>query len=135
MFLTVRIIPPIEAGAQLRVAEDFVRLVDLGHFLLGLFFRDALGDGFVRVELFGEGAVLAFDGAIVGVVGDVEHLVVVFGFGSFELHLSFLEELADSVGGGVMFMCFVEGLDACFVLPGVELALSEGEEGGERVRF
>ena len=83
LFLAVGVVAAIEAGTKLRVAEDFVCFVDFGHFLFGLFFRHALRDGFVRVELFGQGAVLAFDGPVVSVVGHVKYLVVIFGLGSF----------------------------------------------------
>lgn len=87
------------------------------------------------MELFGQGAVLTFDGPVVSIVGDVQHLVVVFGLGPFQLHLSLLEQLSDSGRGGVMLICVVEGLDACFILLGIELTLGEREECGQRVRF
>lgn len=78
---------------------------------------------------------MAFDGPVVGVVGDVQYFVVIFGLGSFQLHLSLLEQLSDPGCGGMMILCGVEGLNAGFVLLSVELALGEREKGGERVRF
>lgn len=48
------------------------------------------------MELFGQSAVLTFDGPVVGVVGDVEDFVVILGFGPLELDMGLLEEGADS---------------------------------------
>lgn len=87
------------------------------------------------MELFGQSAILAFDGSVVGVVGDTQNFVVVFRFGSFELDLGFLQELTDSGGGGVVVSCFIQGLDAGFVFLRVKLALGERKKGGERMGF
>lgn len=87
------------------------------------------------MELLGQCPILAFDGSVIGVVGDIQYFVVVFGFGPFELYLGFLEKLADPGGGGVVILCFVQSLNACFVFLGVELALGKRQKSGERLRF
>lgn len=96
LFLAVGIVTAVEPSTQLWVAKDLVCFIDFRHFLLRLFFRYTLRDGFVRVEFFGQGAVLAFDGSVVGVIGNIQYFVVVFDLGSFQLHLRLLEELVNS---------------------------------------
>lgn len=128
LLLAVRIIPAVEAGAQLRVAEDFICLVDLGHFLLGLLLGHALRSRFVRVEFLGQGAVLPLDEAGVGVGVDVEDSVVVFAFGPFQHHLGFLPERGDPVVVWVVFLRGFEGFQPGFVFGCVDLALGLREE-------
>lgn len=48
--LRVGIIATVETGTQLGVAQNFICLVDAGHLLLGLFLRDTLFGGLIRVE-------------------------------------------------------------------------------------
>lgn len=131
--LAVGVIAAVEAGAEFGVAQDLVGLVDLGHFLLGLLLGHALGGGLVRVELLRHGAVLALDGALVGVVVHVEHLVVVLGLGPLQQHVRVLQHLRDLTCRRVVLFGVVEGLDRVFVLGRIELSLRFGEETGERV--
>ena len=131
LLLAVWIIPPVEPGAQLRVAEDFICLVDLGHFLLGLLLGHALRGCLVRVEFLGQGTVLPLDEAVVGVGVDVEDFVVVFGFGPFQHNLGFLLEAGDLVSVWVMFLGSFKGFQGGFVVGRVDLALGLREEGGK----
>lgn len=128
LLLAVGIVAAVEAGAELGVAEDLVGLVDLGHFLLGLLLGHALGGRLVRVESLRHGPVLALDGALVGILVHVEHLVVVLGLGPLQLHVRILQQLLDLGCGRVVFFGLVEGLDRRFVLGRIELPLRFGEE-------
>ena len=131
LILAIRIIASVEAGSQLRIAEHLVRLVDLGHFLLGLLLGHALRGGLVGMELPCQGSVCALDGAIVGVVGDAEDFVVVLCLGAFQADVSLLREELDVRGRGMVFLGCVEGLDGGFEGFIVLLALGEGEEARE----
>lgn len=77
----------------------------------------------------------SFDLSLVGVIGNVEDLVVVFCFRALELGLCFLEKSLDLRGRGVVFGSGVEGLYGAFVVFGVHLAMRLSDEAVERVRI
>lgn len=84
--------------------------------------------------LLGEGSVLALDGPVIGIVGNIQYLVIILRLGSFQVHLSLLVELSDSRRRRVVLLGVVEGSDTFFILLGVEFALCFGKEGREGVR-
>lgn len=133
LLVAIRIVSSIESRAQLRVVEHLVRLVDGGHFLLGVFLADALGRGLVRVMLLGELAVCALDGTVVGVAADAQDFVVVFLFGPGEKGVRFLEEGLDLWRGCVLFFGVVERVDGAGEVISVELASRFGKEAVEGV--
>lgn len=97
LLLIIGIITSVKAGAQLGVTQDFVRLVDGSHLLLGVFLADTLLVGLVGVELLGCLAVRRLDLSLVCVGGDAEDLVVVLLLAALERYLGFLEDGVDLV--------------------------------------
>ena len=134
LLVRVGVVAAVEAGAQLRVAEHLVRLVDAGHLLLGFLLGQPLLGRFVRVVQLGELAVGGLDLALVGVVRHAENLVVVLCLAALEGDLGFLQERVDDVVfAGVELGGFAERVDAGFVVFGGEEvfgAVEEAVEGG-----
>lgn len=95
LLLGVGVVASVKAGAQLRVTEDLVGLVDGGHLLLGLLLGHALLDGLVRVELLRGLAVSRLDLPVVRVIGHAEDLVVVLGLAALQGDMGFLQHRVD----------------------------------------
>lgn len=133
LLVAVRIITPVEPGPQLRITEHLVRLVDVGHLFLRFLLWYSLSGRLVGVVLLRHLSVRAFDLQLVGVRGDVENFVVVFRLGSLQLDLCFLEKVGDLAGRGVVFLGEIQGLDGCFVIFSVQLAVGLGDQAIKRV--
>lgn len=133
LFRIIRIVAPVEPRSQFRIAKDFIRFIDVCHLLGRLLFAHPQGACLVRVVLFGHGSISFFNGAVVGVRGDAQDFVVVFGLAAFEQGVSFLEERLYVLSTRMVFFCEVEGADGGFEVFGIQLALCLSDETGERV--
>lgn len=97
LLVRVGVLAAVEALAQLRVAEDLVRLVDARHLLLGLLFGEPLPDRLVRVVDLGRLAVRRLDLSLVRVALHAQHLVVVLRLAALQRDLRLLHERVDDV--------------------------------------
>ncbi|KAH4058872.1 hypothetical protein HBH98_223920 [Parastagonospora nodorum] len=129
----IGIISAIEPLLELRIRKDLVRLIDISHFLLGLFGSHVDSRGLVRVVHFAHFAVGALDFALAGVAGEAEDFVVVLGFGAFEEGLGFGEEFVDLLVLLVVFLGVFEGAHGVFEVVGFELGLALVDEAVEGV--
>lgn len=97
LLVGVGVVAAVEAGAQLRVAEDLVRLVDAGHLLLGILLAEPVLHRLVRVVDLGRLAVRRLDLPLVRVARHAQHLVVVLGLAALQRDLRLLHERVDDV--------------------------------------
>jgi len=134
LLVRVGVVAAVEAGAQLRVAQHLVRLVDGRHFLLGLLLSEPLLGRLVRVVELGQLAVGGLDLALVGVVGHTDDLVVVFCLATLKGDLGLLHERVDDVVlARVGFGGFAKSVDAGLELFRVQEVLGAVEQAVERV--
>lgn len=81
LLLAVWVVTHVESLFELRVGQDFVRLVDAALLLL-YFLGRQVPSVLIRVVLLGEFSVGALDLAFSGFAGDAQDFVVVFGLGA-----------------------------------------------------
>jgi hypothetical protein len=84
LFRVVRVVAVVKPLLEFWIGEDFVGLVDGGHFLLCFLGGHIVCGGFVGVVELGEFAVCLLDVAIFGIARDTEDLVVVLLFGALQ---------------------------------------------------
>lgn len=132
--LGVGIIASIEAGAELRITEDLVRLVDRRHLLLSRLLGDAHLGRLVRmIELRGP-APSSLNLALVGIIFDTEDLVVVLGFATLESDLGLVDDGFDLfLKIGAKLGGLLEGLDSGLVQLTFQLSLALVQETPEGV--
>ena len=136
LLVGVGVVAAVEAGAQLGVAQDLVRLVDGRHLLLGRLLGEPLLGRLVRVVLLGELAIGRLDLALVGVVRHAQNLVVVLCLGSLECDLGLLHQRVDHVAlVRPALLGLLKRVDAGFVLLGLELHLGLLEKAVEGLRI
>lgn len=98
----IRIIAIVVSRTQLRVGQDFVRLVDGGHLFLRLVLGHTLGVRLVRVVLLHQLTVRSLDRPFVRVPTDPEDLVVIFLLRPLQECLCLLKEGLNLLGVLVM---------------------------------
>lgn len=136
LLVRIGVVAAVEARAQFRVAEHFIRLVDARHLLLGILLGETLLGGLVRVVLLGQLAVGGFDLSLISVVWDADDLVVVFCFAAFECNLGITQKLVGKAAlgfGWCGFLCLLERVDGSIIIFGVKLGLALMEKTVERV--
>lgn len=125
LFLIIRVVAPVKAGAQFRIAKYLVRLVDRRHLLLGILFVDAMFGCLVGMVLLGGLAVCRFDLFLIGILSHTENLIVVLGLAALQSDLGFSQDRLDFLSlACVLLFGTLEGAYRRFVVFGLELCLT-----------
>jgi len=131
LLMRIRVVPTIEARAQFRIAEHFVRLVDACHLLLSIFFCETLLGRLVGVMLLGQFSVGRLNLSLVGVTRNVENLIVVLGLTPLQSDFSVAQKLVcqATFAFGRGFLGLLEAMDSGVEFFRVKLSLALVKKG------
>jgi len=133
-FMTVRVIASIKSCFQFGIAENLVCLIDRGHLLLSVFFRDARTDCFIRVVLSGLLPVSRFDLQFVRILRHAKNFIIILLLAAFQCYLRFPNLPLNMLIARVVFISKVESMYACFVIFGIRRLLGLPKQSMQRVR-